>query len=150
MRTINVKPAEISGRCRANLTADDEFQIRDSNLENPRQSRVCYRALANFPPIVDLLQQNNHFYALVLCPECPARSGCENSVTFLLGHADKWDLCQTIAEYRRLWKNCPESEPARQLRMAATRHQNQGEYTQAAETLKAALAEMKRLLAVEE
>ena len=144
MRTINVKPVEITGRCRANLTAADEFQIRGSNLENPGQSNVCYRALAHFPPIVDLLQQNNHFYALLICPECPAQPGGENSVTFLLGHEDKWELCQTISEYHQLWKQCPESDTARQLRVEATRYQKQGDYTAATESMKAALAEMKQ------
>jgi hypothetical protein len=150
MRTINVKPVVVTGKCRANLTSEDEFQIMGSNLENPGQSRVCYRALAHFPPIVDLLQQNNHFYALMICPECPAQPGSENSVTFLLGHADKWDLCQMISEYHRLWKQCPESEYSRQLRAEATRHQKEGDYTRAIEKMKAALAEMERLAVVED
>lgn len=150
MRTIYVKPVEIIGNCRANLTSDDEFRIKGSNLENPRQSNVCYRALAHFPPIVNLLQQENRFYALLLCPECPSQPGAENSVTFLLGHEDKWELCQMISDYHRLWKQCPESDSTRQLRVEATQHQKRGEYVEATEKMKAALAEMKRLVILQD
>ena len=143
-------PVEINGKCRANLTSNDEFRIRGMKLENPGQSNICVLALGHFPPVITQLQQGNHFYAFVICPECPARPGVENSVTFLLGHGDKWDLCQTISEYHRLWKQYPESEIARQLRVEANQHQKQGEYAEATQKMKAALAEMERLVIFED
>ena len=150
MRTILVKPVEIVGNCRASLTPNDEFQIRGMRLENPRQSNLCFLALGHFPPTIAQLQQDNHFYAHVICPECLSHLGVENSVTFLLGHADKWELCQTISEYHRLWKQYPESEISRQLRVEATQHQKRGEYAEATQKMKAALAEMKRLVIFQE
>jgi hypothetical protein len=145
MRTIYVKPVEIIGNCRANLTLDDEFQIIGMKLENPRQSHLCFMALGHFPSIISQLQQDNHFYAHAICPECLSHLGIENRVTFLLGHADKWELCQAISEYHRLWKQRPESEIARQLRQEAAQHQKQGKYAEATQKIKAALAELKRL-----
>jgi hypothetical protein len=145
MRTIYVKPVEIIGNCRANLTLDDEFRIKGMKLENPRQSNLCFLALGHFPSIVSQLQQDNHFYAHVICPECLSHLGVENSVTFLLGHADKWELCQAISEYHRLWKQRPESEIAGQLREEAAQHQKQGDYTEATQKMKAALVELKQL-----
>lgn len=144
MKTIKVKPVEITGNCRANLTLDDEFQIEGMRLENPRQSSLCFLALGHFPPIVSQLQSENHFLAHVVCPDCLSRLDQENRVVYLLGHADKWELCQAISEYRRLCGECEEPEVAKQLRVEATQHQNRGEYAEATRKMAAALAELKR------
>jgi hypothetical protein len=112
MKTIKVKPVEIIGDCRANLTLDDEFQIKGMRLENPRQSNLCFLALAHLPPVVAQLQAGNFFFAHVCCPDCVSRLECEHRVTFLLGHADKWELCQAMSEYRRLCRQVGE-EPER-------------------------------------
>lgn len=145
MKTIKIKPVKITGKCRANLTSDDEFQIKGMNLENPGHSRLCFQALGHFPPIIIQLQQGNHFFAHATCPDCLSPQNGENCVTFLLGHADKWDLCQAISEYRRFGEKYPEPESARQLRLEATRHQQRGEFSEATKKMKAALAELKRL-----
>jgi uncharacterized repeat protein (TIGR04076 family) len=149
MKTIKVKPVEIVGHCRARLTPEDEFVIEDTRLENFQHSRLCLLALGHLPPIVKLLQSENRFYARVTCPECVSRPGCENRVVFLLGHADKWELCQTISEYRYLLKQSgEESERARQLETEATQYQNQGDYLAATQKMAAAVAELKRALAL--
>lgn len=144
MRTINIKPVEIIGNCRAKLTPDDEFQIKGMKLENPKQSSLCFQALGHFPPIISQLQQGNHFFAHAICPECLSNLNGENYVLFLLGHADKWELCQAISEYRELCEQCPASEVARQLKREATHHQNRGEYSEAVQKMEAALVELKR------
>lgn len=100
MRTIKVKPVEIIGHCRANLTLDDEFQIEGTALVNPRQSNVCISALSHLPPIISVLQRGRRLYAHTACQECTGL-GRENRVVFLLGHADKWGLCQMLSEHRR-------------------------------------------------
>lgn len=147
MQTINVKPVEIIGRCRANLTLDDEFQIKGMRLENPQHSNLCFLALAHLPPAVAQLQADNYFFAHVCCPDCLSRLDCEHRVTFLLGHADKWELCQAISEYRRLSKQFGEEpELAHELEELAIRYQKRGEYAKAVETMTEAVAELKRIL----
>ncbi|MFQ5575412.1 MAG: tetratricopeptide repeat protein [Anaerolineae bacterium] len=146
MNTITIKPVEITGNCRANLTPDDEFYITGMALENPCQSRLCYLALGHFPPIIAQLQQGSQFYAHAACPDCLSRPDRENCVTFLLGHADKWELCRAISDYHRLRRRYPEPETARHLRAQAIRRQQQGQYAEAVQTMQAALAEMKSSL----
>jgi uncharacterized repeat protein (TIGR04076 family) len=149
MRTINVKPVEIVGYCRAQLTPDDEFQIDGTRLKNPGQHNCCLLALSHFGPVVSRLQKGNRFYAHVCCPDCLAHLGQSNHVVFLLGHADKWELCQAISEYRRLCRQCGEEpEPARHLRVAAGQYQERGEYDAAAEQMRLALAELKQMAVV--
>jgi uncharacterized repeat protein (TIGR04076 family) len=145
MRIIKVKPVEVVGHCRARLSAGDEFEIKGTRLENLQESNLCVLALGHFPPTVKQLQGGKHFYAHLTCPECLAREGQENRVVFLLGHADKWELCQAISEYRRLCRQLGK-EPviAGQLGLEATRYQKQGEYSKAALTMVAAVAELKR------
>ena len=63
---------------------------------------------------------------------------------FLLGHADKWELCQAISEYLELCKQYEESEEARKLKEEAIQHQDRGEYAEAAEKMRGALKEMER------
>ena len=148
MQTIKVKPVEIIGACRASLTLNDEFQIRGMRLENPRQSKLCFLALGNLPPLIEQLQAGNHFFAHGCCPDCLSRLDCENRVIFLLGHANKWELCQAIDEYRRLCSQFGE-EPALagELENLALEFQKRGEYTQAVNTMTEAVAELKRVLA---
>lgn len=149
MSTIKVKPVEVVGHCRARLSPGDEFEIKGTRLENLRQSNLCVLALGHLPPIVKQLQGGKHFYAHLTCPECLAREGQKNRVVFLLGHADKWALCQAISEYRRLCRRLGE-EPvlAGQLGQEATHHQKQGDYSKAALKMVAAVAELKRNLAL--
>ena len=148
MKTINVKPVELIGNCRANLTLGDEFQIRGMNLENPNQSNICFLALGHFPPIVSQLQSGNHFFAHVTCPDCLSRLDRENRVVYLLGHADKWELCQALSTYDRLCRQyAEEPEVARELRAVAIQYQDQGEYSKATQKMKAALEELKRVAA---
>jgi uncharacterized repeat protein (TIGR04076 family) len=150
VRTINVKPVEIAGNCRANLTVEDEFQIRGMQLENPRQSRLCLQALSHLPPIVTQLQRETHCFAHVICSDCLSRQGLENGVVFLLGHADKWELCQAISAYDRLCGKCEEPQTTRQLKAEAIQHLDRDEYSQAVQKMKAALEALKRAIALEE
>jgi len=149
VRTINVKPVEIAGNCRANLTVEDEFQIRGMQLENPRQSRLCLQALSHLPPIVTQLQRETHCFAHVICSDCLSRQGLENGVVFLLGHADKWELCQAISDYCRLCRECA-AEPvsARRLTMEALRYQKEGDFEKATEKMTAAVSELKRVVGI--
>ncbi len=148
MKTIKIKPVEILGTCRANLTLDDEFQIKGMNLENPRQSKLCFLALGHFPPIISQLQGKKHFFAHLSCPDCLSRMEQENGVVFLLGQIDKWDLSQAISEYRRLCKQyAQEPEAAKQLEAEATQYQKQGEYSMATQKMEAAVQELKRVFA---
>lgn len=153
MKIINVKPVELIGSCRAKLTLDDEFQIKGMNLENLRGSKLCFLALGHLPPIISQLQRGDQFFAHATCPDCLSRLDRENCVVFLLGHADKWALCQAISEYRRLCRHvqhvedpgrAKEPETSRQLKIAAIRYQKQGEYSKAAQKMTAAVEELKR------
>lgn len=146
MRTINIKPVEIIGHCRANLTLDDEFQIEGVKLENPKKSNLCAFALSYVPPIVMQLQRERRFFAHASCMDC-TRLARENRVSFLLGHADKWELCQAISEYDRLCGRCEEPEVARRLKEEAIQHQDRDEYSEATRKMKAALEELKRVVA---
>jgi hypothetical protein len=148
MKTINIKPVDIVGNCRANVTLDDQFQVEGVRLENPRQSNLCFLVLGHLPPIVQQLQSENHFFAHLSCPDCLSHLDQENRVVFLLGHADKWELCEAISEYDRLCREeCEEeSEIARQLKAEAIQSQKQGEYAKATQKMKAALQELKRVI----
>jgi hypothetical protein len=145
MRTINVKPVEIIGNCDAQLTLDDEFQIEGKKLKNPRQSTLCLRALSHLPLLVTLLQSDKHFFTHLTCPDCLSRLDQTICVVFLLGHADKWELCQAISEYHRLNRQVKEPALARELRLEAIRLQSLGEYPDAVRKMEAALKELKRL-----
>lgn len=147
MKTINVKPVELIGNCRARLTLDDEFQINGMNLENPRGSKLCFLALGHLPPIISQLQRGDQFFAHATCPDCLSRLDRENCVVFLLGHTDKWALCQAISEYRRLCRHAQqteEPESSRRLRIAAIQYQKQGDHSKAAQKMAAAVEELKR------
>lgn len=146
MKTIKVKPVEIIGECQANLTLEDEFQIRGVMLENPRQSSLCLMALSHLPPIVIQLQRETRCFTHVTCPDCLGRLESENRVVFLLGHADKWELCQAISAYERLCGECEEPKLARHLKEEALRHQNQGEYSLALHKMTAALEALKQAI----
>jgi hypothetical protein len=144
MRTIKVKPVEITGECQANLTLEDEFQIRGVILENPRQSNLCLIALSHLPPIVTQLQRETRCFTHFTCPDCMSHLEPEMRVVFLLGHADKWDLCQVRSAYDRLCGECDEPELARRLKEEALYHQDQGEYPQALHKMTAALEALER------
>ena len=102
-------------------------------------------ALSLFPPNVTQLQRENRFLAHICCPDCVSSLEQEHRVTFLLGHADKWELCQRTSEYHRL---CDESngepELAQRLRQEAIQHQQLGEYSLATEKMQEALETLQR------
>jgi hypothetical protein len=144
MMPINVRPVEIIGACPAGVTADDEIRIDGMALVNPKHANVCFLALSHLPPSVWQLQGGDRFFAHVSCPGCTHQLDQENRVIFLLGHADKWDLCQAISEYRRLVRRHPEPETAKGLLSQAMQAQVAGDFAGAAEKMKAALAELKK------
>ncbi len=142
MTAIKIKPVAVVGHCRAGLTLGDEFLVEGSNLLNPEQSNICIRALSHLPPAIATLQRGERIFAHTRCQNCTGL-GRENRVVFLLGHADKWDLCQKMSEYRRLCGACREPEVARELKAEARRHQSRGEYAEAVRAMDAALAELR-------
>lgn len=137
--TLKVKPVQIIGNCPASLSLEDEIQIVGMNLETPEGRAVCFLALSQIPLQTWQLQSGARFFAHASCPGCTSRLEEENRVVFLLGHADKWTLCQRISEYLLLSKQVSESDEAIQLKNAAIQHQNQGEFTEAAQKMASAL-----------
>lgn len=144
METINVKAVEIIGRCPAGLTLGDVFQIEGMNLQNPEENPICFLAFSQIPLMVWQLQSERRFFSHASCPGCISQLDQENRVVFLLGHADKWELCQSISEYLRLSKRCKEPEAAKQLKEKAIQHQGREEYAQAAQKMEVALKELRR------
>jgi len=141
MKSINIKPVEIIGSCPAGLTPTDEFQFVGMRLENVKNSNICFLALSQIPIGQGIwqVQSEERVFSHVTCPGCIADLEQENRVVFLLGHADKWELCQSISEYLRLSKKYEESELALKLKSTAIEQQDRGEYSAAAETMKAAV-----------
>jgi hypothetical protein len=144
MKTIKVRPVQVIGRCPAGVTLEDEFEIEGMNLRPTEGTEVCFLTLSHFPINVWQLQSESRFFSHSSCPGCTSRPEEENRVVFLLGHADKWELCQFIAEYLALGKQCEESEAARRLKEKAIEHQGREAYDEAAQKMRAALEEMKR------
>jgi len=147
MRTINIRPVEIIGRCPANLTLEDEFQIKGMRLENPKRSNLCFLVISHFPMMIWQLQSESRFFSHASCPGCIMCLDQENRVVFLLGHADKWELCRAISEYRLLCRDWREPETARRLKTEAIEHQNRGEYAEALQKMEGALEELRRVAA---
>ncbi len=147
MKTIKIKPVEIIGNCRAGISLADEFQIEGMRLKISGPCNLCFLALSNFGPIVSQLQCGNHFFAHANCPDCLSDIDHPNHVVFLLGHADKWELCQAISDYCRLCRDCA-SEPvsAQRLTMEALRYQKEGDFAKATEKMTAAVTELKRVV----
>ena len=148
MKTINIRPVKVIGHCPANVTLDDEFQIEGMSLRNPGGSNICFLALSHFPIGIWQLQGESRFFSHSSCPGCISRPDEENRVVFLLGHEDKWKLCQTISEYLALCKQYEEPETARWFKEEAIQHQNRGEYSEATQKMGAALKELKRVAAL--
>jgi hypothetical protein len=144
MRIISVKPVEIVGTCPAGLKLTDQFQITGMSLNNPGNSTICFLAISHIPIGQGIwqIQNGERFFSHVTCPGCTGDVGCENRVVFLLGHTDKWELCQTISEYMNLRKKHGEPESASKLRNLAIEQQNHGEYSGAAETMRDAIEEL--------
>lgn len=141
MKTVRVKPVQIIGYCPAGLTLDDEFQIAGLRLKNRKGSRLCLLALSQITIGQGIwqLQSEARFFSHISCPGCTSRLEQENRVVFLLGHADKWRLCRMISEYLRLCKPAGEPEAARRAKEEAIRHQDRGEYREAAQKMGLAL-----------
>jgi hypothetical protein len=144
MRIINVKPVEIVGACPAGLKLTDEFQIAGMRLENPGNSTLCLLAVSQIPIGQGIwqLQTGEGFFSHVTCPGCIRGPERENRVVLLLGHADKWQLCQAISRYLSLRQKYGEPESAVKLRNVAIGQQNRGDYSAATETMKAAVEEL--------
>lgn len=142
MKRIIVKPTEIIGQCPLGLTATDEFQIAGMRLENLADSNLCFLAISQLPvgQGVWQLQNEERFFSHISCPGCSPDLDHENRVVFLLGHADKWNLCRLISTYLRFSKTRTEPEAALKLKETAIQQQNQGDYAAAAQTMQAALA----------
>jgi hypothetical protein len=145
MKTINIRPVKIIGNCPANLTLDDEFQIEAMRLWNPGGSNICFLVLSHFPISIWQLQSESRFFSHASCPGCISRPDEENRVVFLLGHEDKWKLCQTISGYLALCKQYEEPATAKRLKEEAIQHQNRGEYSEATQKMGVALKELERV-----
>jgi hypothetical protein len=143
MITICVKPVEIIGACPANLSLEDEFRIQGMNLAP--LGKVCFLAIGHIPPSVWQLQSESRFFAHISCPGCTTQLEYENRVIFLLGHANKWELCQMISEYRRLTRQLFEPEMAKSFRLEAMQAQAENDFSQAVLKMKMALEEVKRI-----
>lgn len=141
MKTIRVRPVEILGTCPAGLSSEDEFEIDGMNLIPAPDGKLCFLAFGHLPPSVWQLQSESRFFAHVSCPGCTAELEHENRVIFLLGHADKWELCQVISAYRRRLRDAEraESETALSLRQDAMQAQSAGDFDRALEKMKLAL-----------
>jgi hypothetical protein len=144
MKTILLKPVEIIGRCPADLSPDDVLQIVGMKLENPGMKNVCFLALSHIPPMVWQLQSESRFFSHASCPGCTSELEQENRVIFLLGHEDKWDLCQVISDYLKLRKQVGETKRAAVLRDEAIRLQDRGNYIEALHLMREALEELQR------
>jgi hypothetical protein len=144
MKTILLKPVEVIGRCPAKLSPDHVLKIVGMNLLNPEGHNTCFLALSHFPPMVWQLHSGSRFFSHASCPGCTSELEQENRVVFLLGHEDKWDLCQVISDYLNLRKRIGETEEAATLRDEAIRLQNLGEYSEAIDPMRQALEALKR------
>ncbi|MEW6094552.1 MAG: hypothetical protein AB1531_11385 [Chloroflexota bacterium] len=145
MNGIRVRPVEIRGHCPAGLTPESEFQINGMNLVHANDFPLCFLSFSHLPPSVWQLQSGERFFAHVSCPGCTTRLDEENRVIFLLGHADKWDLCQVISEYRRMIREHPESKKARQLRLEAMQAQANGDFLLATRKMLAAVSTFRKV-----
>jgi hypothetical protein len=68
----------------------------------------------------------------------------ENRVVFLLGHSDKWPLCEVISEYMRLCRRVGESDAAARLRVEAIGHQDDQDFAAAELKMRLALKILRR------
>jgi hypothetical protein len=152
MKTIKIKPVQVIGNCPVGLTLADEFLIEGLRLENPNESRICFLSISQLPIGQGIwqLQSEERFFSHVSCPGCTLHPDQENRVVFLLGHADKWKLCQLISEYLALSKQYGESDIARQAKEAAILYQNRGQYLQATHQMEMALQELKQTAHLQE
>jgi hypothetical protein len=94
------------------------------------------------------LQSENRFFSHSSCPGCISRLDQENRVVFLLGHVDKWELCQVIPEYLRLRRQHEERAAAGRLKAEAIEHQSRGEFGEAARKVRIAVQEMRHAIAL--
>lgn len=140
---INIKPVEIIGNCPAQLRLSDLIQIEDLKIINSQNCGLCFLALNHIPILIWKLQSNLSFFAHSSCPGCTLSLQAENRVIFLLGHRDKWDLCQYISEYRRLGRMYGESTDAKSLKEIAIQLQSKGQYLEATLQMEVALKELK-------
>lgn len=144
MKTIAIRPVEFIGRCPARLDPHSVFHVVGVNLESPKGSRLCFLAICHFPPSVWQLQSESRFFAHVSCPGCTSHMQEENRVVFLLGHSDKWSLCEVISEYLRLSRRVVETEDAARLKAEAIGHQHDQDFVAAERKMQLALTALKQ------
>ena len=141
MKPVNVKPVQIIGDCPIGLVPGDDFQADGLMLKNPEGNKICILAISQLTIGQGLwqLQSDERFFSHLSCPGCMSQLDQENRVVFLLCHADKWQLGQSISEYLRLSKQKEEPNAAQRLKEEAIHHQERGEYTQATHKMELAL-----------
>lgn len=145
VNTIKVKPVQVIGNCPIGLNEEDAFQIDGLRLVNPKGSSLCFLALSQFPIGQGIwqLQSGGRFFSHVSCPGCTLQPDQENRVVFLLGHGDKWPLCQLISQYLTLSQYQAEPDAAHQAKEEAMRLQDRGQYTQATRKMEMAVRALK-------
>lgn len=144
MRAIRIKPVEFIGECPIGLSSDDEFEIKGMAIENRGGSNICFLALTQMPFAIWQLQGGSRFFSHATCPGCTSNLERENRVVFLLGQADKFELCEAISGYLRLRKQRVETERAKELVREALGHQDKGEFEEALQKTLLALEELRR------
>ena len=135
---IRVVPVHVIGRCPAGLTLGAEFLVEGMTVSSPHGDGPCLAALSHLPMAVWQTQSGRRFFAHSSCPGCTRRLPHENRVVFLLGHADKWELCCAISEYLKLIKRIGEPSEAQRLKAEAIVCQERGDYAGAVARMRAA------------
>lgn len=139
MQRIQISPVEIIGNCPAELKVGDVLQIEGMRIINPEKNKLCFLMLSQIPNVIWQLQSDQRFFSHVSCPGCTLSLQMENRVVLLLGHADKWELCQLISEYRRLIKLRGENQRATKLIERAIQLQNESQFTKATKVMRQAI-----------
>jgi uncharacterized repeat protein (TIGR04076 family) len=136
---IRVVPVHIIGTCPAGLTLGAELLVEGMKVTSPHADGLCVAALSHLPMGIWQLQSGSRFFAHSSCPGCTRRLQDETRVVFLLGHADKWELCCAISEYLRLIKRVGEPHEAQRLKAEAIACQTRGDFEEAAVQMRAAI-----------
>ncbi len=141
---LRAEAVEVLGVCPAGLSVGEEFPVGGAGADGltvtPGAVRpVCVWAAGAFAPTVWQLRAGSRFFGHASCPGCTIDPAHENRVVFLLGHADKWDLCRLISEYLRLRRDHGEPPSAAALSTRAMAHQEGGDFAAAAEAMRQAV-----------
>jgi hypothetical protein len=155
MLTVKVRPIEFQGRCAAGLIEEDEFQVSGVRLLIPRGSSICFLALSHLAPVIRQLQSESRLFVHAACPGCPSPLNPENRVTFLLGQAEKWELCRTISAYQRVIRpsneleaalgTAPETAPGPDAWVGPLAPRERGESSGAEQRIRTVIEELRRV-----